>query len=101
MTFDIILVKGFEHLSSADTINLVIENLRRTQKRVRDTEEIRRIIRSNHQRCSMKKTVLRNFTKFTGKHLCQCLFFNKVTLVQVFCCEFCEISKNTFFTEHL
>ena len=25
-----------------------------------------------------KKDVLRNFTKFTGKHLCQCLFFNKV-----------------------
>ena len=26
----------------------------------------------------MKKVVLRNFTKFTGKHLCQSLFFNKV-----------------------
>ena len=26
----------------------------------------------------MKKSVLRNFTKFTGKHLCQSLFFNKV-----------------------
>ena len=25
-----------------------------------------------------KKDVLRNFTKFTGKHLCQSLFFNKV-----------------------
>ena len=25
-----------------------------------------------------KKSVLRNFTKFTGKHLCQSLFFNKV-----------------------
>ena len=99
MTFDIILVKDFEHLSSADTINLVIENLRRTQKRVRHGRD-RRIIRSSHQRCSMKKTVLRNFTKFTGKHLCQCLFFNKVTLVQVFCCGFWEISKNTFFTEH-
>ena len=30
------------------------------------------------QRCSMKKDVLRNFAKFTGKHLCQSLFFNKV-----------------------
>ena len=30
------------------------------------------------QRCSVKKCVLRNFTKFTGKHLCQSLFFNKV-----------------------
>ena len=26
----------------------------------------------------MKKGVLRNFTKCTGKHLCQSLFFNKV-----------------------
>ena len=34
--------------------------------------------RSSHQRCSMKKGVLKNFTKFTGKHLCQSLFFNKV-----------------------
>ena len=35
--------------------------------------------RSNHQRCSIQIGVLRNFTKFTGKHLCQSLFFNKVT----------------------
>ena len=48
----------------------------------------------------MKKGVLRDFTKFTGKHLCQRLFFIK-SLAQVFSCEFCEISKNTFFTEHL
>ena len=34
--------------------------------------------RSSHQRCSMKKGVLRNSTKFTGKHLRQSLFFNKV-----------------------
>ena len=26
----------------------------------------------------MKKGVLRNFTKFTGKYQCQSLFFNKV-----------------------
>ena len=46
-----------------------------------------------------KKGVLKNFTKFTTKHLYQSLFFNKVeeTLAQVFSCEFCESSKNTFF----
>ena len=53
-----------------------------------------------------KKDVDRNFTKFKGKHQCQSFFFNKnftekETLVQVFSGEFCEISKNTFFTEHL
>ena len=57
-----------------------------------------------------KKGVLRNFAKFTGKHLCQRLFCNKVAglslrpatllenvLAQVVSCEFCEISKKTFF----
>ena len=34
--------------------------------------------RSSHRRCSVRKGVLRNFAKFTGKHLCQRLFFNKV-----------------------
>ena len=30
-----------------------------------------------------------------------CNFIKKETPTQVFSCEFCEISKNTFFTEHL
>ena len=67
--------------------------------------------RSSHRRCSIKKGVLKNFAKFTRKHLCQRLFFDKVadlacnfikkTPTQVFFCEYCEILKNTFFTEHL
>ena len=43
-----------------------------------------------------KKGVLRNFAKFTGKHLCQSLIFNKAGGL-----EFCEFFKNTFSTEHL
>ena len=35
------------------------------------------------QRCSCKKGVLRNFAKFTGKQLCQSLFFNKVAALPV------------------
>ena len=31
--------------------------------------------RSSHQKCSIRKDVLRNFAKFTGKRLCQSLFF--------------------------
>ena len=60
--------------------------------------------RSSRREVFCKKGVLRNFTKFTEKHLCQSLFFNKVagprmeTLAQVFSCDFCEISKNTFFS---
>ena len=99
---------------------------------------------SSHQRFFYKKGVLKNFTKFTGKHLWQRFFFNKVagrllyfsicqekndysdldkkfrsahscyrpvvsicnfikkeTLARVYSCEFYEISKNTFLTEHL
>ena len=36
------------------------------------------LCRSSHQRCSVRKCVLRNFTKFTEKNLCQSLFFKKV-----------------------
>ena len=36
------------------------------------------VFRSSHHKCSMWKGVLRNFTKFTGKHLCQSLFLIKL-----------------------
>ena len=29
---------------------------------------------SSHRRCSLRKGVLRNFTKFTGKHMCRQLY---------------------------
>ena len=45
--------------------------------------------------------VLKNFAKFTGKHLCQRLFFKQESLAQVLSSKFCEISKYIFFTEHL
>ena len=35
-------------------------------------------MRSSRPEVFYKKGVLRNFAKFTGKHLCQSLFFNKV-----------------------
>ena len=66
-------------------------------------------VSSSHPHVFSKNDVLRNFGKFTGKHLCQSLFFflicrpqpdnfvKKETLALVFCCEFFEISKNTCF----
>ena len=66
-------------------------------------------IRSSCPEVFSTKGVLRYFAKFTGKHLCESFFFNKVAglrpakfiekeiLAQVFSCKFCEISKNTFF----
>ena len=38
-------------------------------------EVVMQIHRSNRRRCSVRKDVLRNFTKFTRKHLCQSLLF--------------------------
>ena len=46
-------------------------------------------VRSSRPEVFYKKGVLKNFAKFTGKHLCQ-------ALAQMFSCEFFEISKNTF-----
>ena len=57
--------------------------------------------RSIHGRYyNVKKGALQNFAKFTGKHLCQGLFLNKVKefVIQVLSCEFCEFfNKSTFF----
>ena len=41
------------------------------------------------------------FNKVVGLRPKACNFIKKEILAHVFSCEFCEISKNTFFTEHL
>ena len=41
-------------------------------------------VRSSRQRCSIKKSVVKIFAIFTGKH-----------------CEYCKIFENTYFEEHL
>ena len=58
---------------------------------------------SGNFRCYIKIVFLKNFAKFTGKHLCQSLFATllKKRLWHRFFCEFCEIFKSTFLTEHL
>ena len=38
--------------------------------------------RSSRPYVSVKKMFIKNFTKFTGKHLCQSLFFNKVAVLR-------------------
>ena len=66
------------------------------------TEELLAATQAEYQGSSRpevfcKEGDLRNFTKFTGKHLWQKLFIKKETLAQVFSCEFCEISKEQLF----
>ena len=59
-----------------------------------------------------KEKVFLEILQNSQEKTCAKVFFNKVaglrlvtllkkTLAQVLFCEFCEISKNTFFTEHL
>ena len=59
-------------------------------------------VRSSRPKVFCEKGVLRNFAKFTGKHLCQSLFFNKVaglrpaTLIKkrLWHCGFLRILRN-------
>ena len=54
------------------------------------------MFKSSH--CSIRKSVLKNFAKFTGKHLLQKEFSDTgKRLAQ----EFCNIFKNSFLAEHL
>ena len=67
------------------------------------------LYRSSHPTAFCKEGVLKNFAKFTGKHLLQriflnkgcrpqvCHFIEKETLTQAFSCELCEVFKSVFF----
>ena len=69
--------------------------------------------RSSRPEVFCKKGVFRNFSTFTGKHLCQSLFFNKVeglrsaTLLEKrlwhrhFPVDFTKFLRTSFPTEHL
>ena len=69
--------------------------------------------RSGRPEVVCKKRVLKNFSKFTGKHLCRSLFFNKVaglrsaTLLKkrlwhrCFPVDFEKFLRTPFFIEHL
>ena len=69
--------------------------------------------RSSRPEMFCKKGVLRNFAKFTGKHLCQSLFSNKVAgprpaillkrrlLHWCFPVNFTEFLRTPFYIEHL
>ena len=74
----------------------------------------KQLVVQNHQRCSIKKVFL-EISKNSQENACArvsiliklqalasaCNFIKIETLAQVFSCEFCKISKNTFFTEHV
>ena len=62
------------------------------------------LFRSIHPKVSCEKSVLKNFTKFTGKNMCRSLLFQACNLLkndaltQLFVfCSFLEIFKNSLF----
>ena len=71
------------------------------------------LYRSSRLYVICKKGVLGNFAKFTGKHLCQSLSFNKVAGLRLqtllkeklwhrcFPVNFAKFSRTSFLTEHL
>ena len=60
---------------------VIVPNLHVTFRRVTYILPIKygfgTIFKSSQWRCSVRKCVLKNFAKFTGKHLCQSFIFNK------------------------
>ena len=55
--------------------NMYIQNLHQQRYSVKIE---RTLYKSSHPNVFYNKGAFENFTKFTGKHLCQSLFFNKV-----------------------
>ena len=64
------------------------------------------IFRSSLMEMHFKIGVVRNFTIFTGRHLCCSFFFNKISVLQlyykktptqVFTCEYSEVFINSYF----
>ena len=86
---------------SMKLLSLKLQMLQLFQARSSKTVKCRFTLKRQKWSFHVRKDVLRNFAKFTGKHMYQSLFFKKEALPQVFPCEFYKISNNAFFTEHL
>ena len=56
-----------------------LKSIRKIKTKKLQKQSPRVYCRSSHPELFCKKGVIRNFAKFTGKHLCQSLFFNKVS----------------------
>ena len=70
------------------------------------TKYMTNLFRSSRPDVFCKKGVLRNFTKFTEKHLCQSLFFNKVAglplmAASAYCMETVRSKKNLGYSKSL
>ena len=94
-------------------IKELLQKVQTLTNKLRDQKYSILLLRTSRPEVFCKKGVLRNFTKFTGKHLCQSLFFNKVaglrpaTLLKkrlwhrCFPVNFVKFLRTPFFIEHL
>ena len=58
-------------------------------------------LKSSRPEVFCKQGAVTNFAKFTGKHLFQSLFLNKVAGLRYFPVNFSKFLRTPFFTEHL
>ena len=107
LLYNALIQSHFDYASSAWYPNLTLK--------MKNTIQIKYSNKCKSSRLEIirKKGVLRNFTKFTGKYMCQTLFFNKVpglrraTLLKkrlwhrCFPVNFVKFRRTPFLTEHL
>ena len=101
-TFSEEILNGELHLLCSE-LNLWFCHLRLNIERKKNKWKLTCSFKSSHRMCSVKKDV-RRISQNSQENTCDrvsCRFIKKQTLAQVLSCEFCEISKNTFSTEHL
>ena len=105
----------FRNFISISNCNKVVWSTNKKKKKTRQVVLIKnvKVVLLSHRRCSVEKAVLNNFMKYSEKHLCQSLYFNKVegwrltlwhshteTLTQK-AYELCKNFESSCFIEHL
>ena len=93
------MVIGISRKKIGFNIVVVSEGIRKSKKQ-KKFSKLLKIEGAVVHRFSVKKLFL-EISQNSQKNTCASVSFFIKLLTQVFSCEFCEIRKNTFFTEHL
>ena len=76
-----LIVENFKMLKNIEIFSITISKLIENDCELSLSQTASSLQKSTDvvaRRCSVRKGVVRNFAKFTGKHMCQSLFFSKV-----------------------
>ena len=90
---------GFRNKNDSINIQNIVPMNSKIKLKTTNKKILESLFRRNQQICSLRKVVLRDFAKFTGKHLCQSVFFNKVSFIKKE--TLTKLLRTTSFTEHL